>query len=231
MWYEQKVRFRKPWCLAGLYLSGCTCWSILQIPKAGAKLQPASALQKHRSSVWLQWLSGPNTRSAPAICCWWGSGAGMSFSAWHWEVKVEHCAKCLTQLTLPRLPWADLFRVWVSLWLLLIRSCFGGVALSPGQDWDPLCLALHKRQSWFTRCSSPTSQCRITAPSLAQVENGQTLNTFALPWPSLNHKAISSGLQSIIWGQKRLIKSLFTNTKGDGALSQLLSPCNLYHDD
>lgn len=95
MWYEQKVRVRKPWCLAGLYLSGCTCWSILQIPEAGAKLQPAPALPEHWSSVWLPQLSGPstpNTRSAPAICCWWGPRAAMSLLAWHWKVKVEHCA-------------------------------------------------------------------------------------------------------------------------------------------
>lgn len=60
------------------------------------------------------------------------------------RIKVGHCAKCVTQLTLPRLPWADLFGVWVSLWLWFIRSCVGGVALSLGQDWDSPCSASHR---------------------------------------------------------------------------------------
>lgn len=153
------------------------------------------------------------------------------------RVKVGLHEKCVTQLTLPRLPWADLLCVWVSLWLLFIR---GGSQPWSGSGSPVLGLAraaelIHPE---LIPLSSHTSWCRITAPSLTQAENGQTLNTFAVSWPSLNHMAISSGLhrdgklvESILWGHKRLIKSLFTDTKGDGDLSQLLSPYNLYHDD
>lgn len=149
---SKRWELRKPWCLAGLYLSGCTYWSILQIPEARAKLQPGPALQKHRSSAWLPGFSRPNTKYKVSTSHLLGLRVGMSSSAWHWcsyragrwmlstVQNVSHIS--------PYPPWADLFCVWVLLRVLFIRSCVGGVALSPGQD-----------------CAQPCTSSRVNSPS------------------------------------------------------------------
>lgn len=118
---SKRWEFSKPWCLAGLSLSGCIRRSVLQILEARAKLQPAPALQKHRSSAWLTWLSGPNTPnphrvSTSHVLLMGTEGWGVIFSTTlvlvqSGKVRAEHCAKCVPQLTFPRLPWADLFCV------------------------------------------------------------------------------------------------------------------------
>lgn len=99
---SKRWEFRKPWCMAGLYLSGCTCWSILQIPEAGTKLQPAPALQKHRSSAKV--IRAKHTKckvSSSHLLLMGTEGWDVIFSVTvvlveRGKVKAEHCAKCVT---------------------------------------------------------------------------------------------------------------------------------------
>lgn len=85
---SKRWEFRKPWCLAGLSLSGCICWSVLQIPEARAKLQPVQPCKSTGAVPGCHGYQGQthqiHTGSAPAMCCWWGPRVGVLFSVWHW---------------------------------------------------------------------------------------------------------------------------------------------------